>query len=155
MIKDRYSNDLTEAEGIKKRLQEYTEKLYRKGLNDPDNHDGVVIHLDPDILECEVKEALESIITNKPSGSDGYLAELFKILKDVAVKVLHIICQQICHTICHTKLSCGHRTGKGHFSFQSQGRAKPNNVQTTIQLHSFHMLTRLCSKCFRLGFSSS
>ena len=91
----------------------------------------------------------------KPSGSDGYLAELFKILKDVAVKVLHIICQQICHTICHTKLSCGHRTGKGHFSFQSQGRAKPKNVQTSIQLHSFHMLTRLCSKCFRPGFSSS
>ena len=78
MIKDRYSNDLTEAEGIKKRLQEYTEELYRKGLNDPDNHDGVVIHLDPDILECEIKWILGSITMNKASGGDGIQLSYFK-----------------------------------------------------------------------------
>ena len=87
--------DLTEAEGIKKRLQEYTEKLYKRHLHDPDNHDGVIIHLEPDILECEVKWALESITTNKASGADGIPAELFQILKDDAVKILHSICQQI------------------------------------------------------------
>ena len=86
--------DLTEAEGIKKRWQEYTEKLYKKDLHDPDNHDGVITHLQPDILECEVKWALQSITTNKASGGEGIPVELFQILKDDAVKVLHSICQQ-------------------------------------------------------------
>ena len=90
--------DLTEAENIKKRWQEYTEKLYKKDLNDQDNHDGVITHLEPDILECEVKRALESITMNKASGGDGIPVELFQILKDDAVKVLHSICQQIWKT---------------------------------------------------------
>ena len=94
-IKDRNSMDLTEAEDIKKRWQEYTEELYKKDLHDPDNHDGVITHLESDILECEVKWALGSIITNKASGGDGIPVELFQILKDDAVKVLHSICQQI------------------------------------------------------------
>ena len=90
---DRNGMDLTEAEDIKKRWQEYREELYRKDIHDPDNHDGVVTHLEPDILECEVKWALGSITTNK--DSDGIPAELFQILKNDAVKVLHSICQQI------------------------------------------------------------
>ena len=94
-IKDRNSEDLTEAEQIKKRWQEYTEELNEKGLTDPDNQDGVVTYLEPDILVYEVKWALGSITTNKASGSDGIPAELFRILKDDAVKVLHSICQQI------------------------------------------------------------
>ena len=91
-IKDRNSKDLTEAEEIKKKWQDYTEKLYKISLNDPDNHAGMVTHLEPDILECEVKWAFGNIITNKASGGDGIPAELFKILKDDAVKVLHSIC---------------------------------------------------------------
>ena len=87
--------DLTEAEDIKKRWQEYTEELYKKDLHDPDNHDGVITHSEPDILECEVKWALESITTNKVSGGDRIPVELFKILKDDAVNMLHSICQQI------------------------------------------------------------
>ena len=90
--------DLTEAEDIKKRWQEYTEELYKKDLYDPDNHDGVIIGLEPDILECEVKWALGSITMNKASGVDGIPVELFQILKDVTVKVLHAICQQIWKT---------------------------------------------------------
>ena len=90
--------DLTEAEDIKKRWQEYTEELYKKDLHDPDNHDGVITHLEPDILECEVKWALESITTNKASGGDGIPVELFQILKSDAVKVLHLIHQQIWKT---------------------------------------------------------
>ena len=90
--------DLTEAEDIKKRWQEYTEELYKKGLHDPDNHDGVITHLEPGILECKVNWALGSITTNKASGSDGIAVELFQILKDDAVKVLHSICQQIWKT---------------------------------------------------------
>ena len=97
-IKDRNGTDLTEAEDIKKRWQEYTEELYKKYLHDPDNHDGVITHLEPDILECEVKWALGSITTNKASGDDGIPVELFQILKDDAVKVLHSICQQIWKT---------------------------------------------------------
>ena len=85
--------DLTEAEDIKKRWQEYTEELYKKDLHDPDNHNGVIIHLEPDILECEVKWALESITMNKVSGGDGISVELFQILKDDAMKVLNSICQ--------------------------------------------------------------
>ena len=94
-IKDRNGMDLTEAEDIKKRWQEYTEELYKKDLHHPDNHNGVIIHLEPDILECEVKWALASITTNKAHGDDGIPAEIFQILKDDAVKVLHSICQQI------------------------------------------------------------
>ena len=90
--------DLTEAEDIKKRQEEYTEELYKKDFNDPDNHDGVITHLESDILECEVKWALGSITTNKASGGDGFPVELFHILKDDAVKVLHSICQQISKT---------------------------------------------------------
>ena len=93
-IKDRNGRDLTE-EDIKKRWQEYTEELYKKDLHDPDNHNDVITHLEPDILECEVKTALGSITTNKASGGDGIPVELFQILKDDAVKVLHSICQQI------------------------------------------------------------
>ena len=94
-MKERNGIDLTEAEHIKKRWQEYTQKLYKKDLNDPDNHDGVITHLELDILECKIKWALGSITTNKASGSDGIPVELFQILKDDAVKVLHSICQQI------------------------------------------------------------
>ena len=90
--------DLTEADDIKKRWQEYTEELYKKDLHDPDNHDGVITHLQPDILECEVKWTLGSITANKASGGDGISVELFQILKDDAVKVLHSICQQIWKT---------------------------------------------------------
>jgi len=98
LIKDRNGMDLTEAEDIKKRWQEYTEELDKKDLHDPDNHDGVITDLEPDILECEVKWALESITTNTASGGDGIPVELFHILKDDAVKVLHSICQQIWKT---------------------------------------------------------
>ena len=94
----------------------------KKGLHDPDIHDGVITHLESDILECEVKWALGSITTNKASEGDGIPVELFQILKDDAVKVLHSICQQIC------KLSSGHRTGKGQFSFQFQRKAMPKNA---------------------------
>ena len=90
--------DLTEAEDIKKRRQEYTEELYKKDLHDLDNHDGVIIHLEPDIMECEVKWALESITMNKANGGDEIPVELFQILKDDSVKVLHSICQQIWKT---------------------------------------------------------
>ena len=115
-----------EAEEIKKRRQECTEELYKKGLNDPDNYEGVVTHLELDILECEVKWALGSITMNKANGGGGIPAELFQILKDDAVKVLQSICQQI------WKTSNGYRTGKGQFSFQSQRMAMPKNLQTTI-----------------------
>ena len=96
--KDRNGLDLTEAEDIKKRWQEYKEELYKKDLHDQGNHDGVITHLEPDILECEVKWVLESITTNKISGHDGIPVELFHILKDDAVKVLHSICQQVWKT---------------------------------------------------------
>ena len=95
LIKDRNGMDLTEAEDIKKRWQEYTEELYKKYLHDPDNHDGVITDLEPDILACEITWALGNITTNKANGGDGILAELFQILKDDAVKVLNSIWQQI------------------------------------------------------------
>ena len=128
--------DLTEGEDIKKRWQEYTEELYKKYLHDPDNHDGVITNLEPDILECEVKWALGSITTNKASASDGIPEELFQILKDDAVKVLHSTCQQI------WKIQQCHRTGKGQFSFQSQRKAMAKNAQSTAQLHSSHTLAK-------------
>ena len=134
--KDTNGMNLTEAEDIKKRWQEYTEELYEKDLNDPNNHNGMITHLEPDILECEVKRALGSITMNKASGGDEIPVELFQILKDDTVEVLHSICQQ------PGKLSSGHRTGKGQFSFQSQRQAMPKNVQTTTQLHSSHKLVK-------------
>ena len=97
-IRDKNSKNLIETEEIKKRWQEYTEELYKKGLKDPNNLDGVVTHLEPDILECKVKWALGSITMNKASGGDRIPAELFKILRDDAIKVLHSICQQIWKT---------------------------------------------------------
>ena len=135
-IKDRNGMDLTEAEDIKKRWQEYTEERYKKDLHDQYNHDGMITHLEPDNLECEVKWALGSITMNKASGGDGIPVELFQILKDDTVKVLHSICPQF------GKLRSGHRTGKGQFSFQSQRKAMPKNVQTIAQLHSPHMLAK-------------
>ena len=134
-IKDRNSKDLREAEDIKNKWQEYTE-LYKKDLHDPDNHDDVITNLEPDILECAVKWALESITTNKASGGDGIPDELFQILKDDAVKVLHSICQQI------WKTQQWPQDWKGQFSFQSQRKAMPKNAQTTTQLRSSHMLVK-------------
>ena len=114
--------------------QAHTEELYKKDPHDPNNDDGVSTHLEPDILECELKWALESITTNKASGDDGIPGELFQILKDDAVKC----CTQYARKF--GKLSSGHRTGKGQFSFQSQRKAMPKNAQTTAQLHSSHTL---------------
>ena len=128
-IKNRNGIHLTEAKDIKKRWQEYLAELHKKDLNDPDNHDGVITHLEPDILECELKWALGSITTNKARRGDRIQAELFKILKDDAVKVLHSICQQI------WKASSVHSTEQSEFSFQSQRKAMPRNVQATTQLH--------------------
>ena len=128
--------DLTEAEDIKKRWQEYTEELYKKDLHDPDNYNGVITHLEPDLLECEVKWALGSITTNKTSGSDGIPVELFQILKYDAVNVPYSICHK------SGRLSSDHRTGKGQISFQSQRRAMLKNVQITAQLHTSHMLAK-------------
>ena len=121
----------TEAEDIKKRWQEYTEKLYKKDLHDQDNHDGDITHLKPDILECEVKWALGSITMNKASGGDEIPVELFQILKDDAVKVLHSMTANL------GKRNSGHRTGKDQFSFQSQRKAMPKNAETPSQLYSF------------------
>ena len=135
-VKDRNDMDLTEAEDSKKSWQVYTEELYRKDLHDPDNHDGVITHLEPDILECKAKGALGSITMNKASGCDGIPVELFQILKDDAVKVLLSVCQQL------RKLSSGHRIGKVQFSFQSQRKAIPKNTETTTQLHSSHTLVK-------------
>ena len=108
----------------------------KKDLHDPDNHDGVITHLEPDILECDVKWALENITMNKASGGDGIPVELFQILKDDAVKVLHSICQQI------WKTQQWPQDWKGQFSFQSQRKAMPKNAQTTAQLHSSHILVK-------------
>ena len=127
-IKNTNGMDVTEAEDIKKRWQEYLAELHKKDLNNPDNHNGLITHLEPDILECKLKWALGSITTNKTRGGDRIEAELFQILKDDAVKVLHSICQQI------WKTSSVHRTGKGQFSFQSLRKAMPKNVQATTQL---------------------
>ena len=126
---------LHSAEDIKKRWQEYTEELYKKDHHDPDNHDGVIIHLEPDIPECEVKWALGSIITNKASGGDGIPVELFQILKEYAVKVLYSICQQI------WKSQQWPQDWKRSV-FQSQRKAMPKNAQTITQLHSSHMVVK-------------
>ena len=129
-IKDRNGMDLTEAEDIKKRWQEYTEELYKKDLHDPDNHDGVITHLEPDILEYEVGWALESITMNKARGGDGIPVEPFQILRDDAVKVVHTCTSKF------GKLCSGHRTGRCQFSFQFQRKAMPKSTQTTTHLHS-------------------
>ena len=135
-IKDRSGMDLTEGEDIKKRWQEQTEELY-KNLHNPDNYDGVITHLEPDILACKVKWVLGSTTMNKASGGDGIPVELFQILKDDAVKVLHSICQQIWRT-----QQWPHGTGKGQFSFRFQRKAMPKNAQSTAQLHSSHTLEK-------------
>ena len=111
-------------------------RTVQKGLSDPDNHDGVVTHLEPDILECEVKWALGSIAMNKTSGGDGIPAELVHIQKMMLLKCYSQYASKF------GKLSSGHRTGKGQFSFQSQRKAMPKNAQTTAQLHSSHMLVK-------------
>ena len=129
-IKDR-NMDLTEAEDIKKRWQEYTEELHKKDLHDPDNHDGVITNLEPYILECEVKWALESIITNKANGGDGIPIELFQIVNDDAVKVLHSICQQI------WKTQQWPQDWK-----RSVFIPIPKNAQTSVQLCSSHTLAK-------------
>ena len=135
-MKDRNNMDLTEAEDIKKRWQEYTEELFKKDLHDPDNHNGVITHLEPNFLECKGKWALGNITTNKASGGDGIPAELFQILNDDLLKY----CTQYASKF--GKLGSGHRTGKGHFSFHSQRKAMLKNVQTPTQLHSSHMLVK-------------
>ena len=127
---------LTEAEDIKKRWEEYIEELHKKDLNDPDNHNGAITYLEPNILECEIKWALGSITTNKANGGDGIPVELFQILKDDAVKVGHSICHHI------WKTQWWPQDLKGQFSFQSQRKAMPKNVQTAAQLHSSHTLVK-------------
>ena len=126
----------TEAEDIKRRWQEYTEELYKKDLHDPDNHDGVIIQLEPDILECEVKWALESITTSKVSGGDGIPVEIFQILKDDAVKMLHSICQPI------WKTQQWPQDWIRSVFIQSQRKTMPKQAQTTAQLHSSHTLVK-------------
>ena len=123
------TSNAEEAE-VERFYEEYTEELYKKDLHDPDNHDGMITNLEPDLLDCDVKWALGSILRNKASGSDGIPVELFQILKDDAV------------TSKFGELGSGHRTGKGQFSFQSQRKAMQKNVQTTEQLHSSHMLVK-------------
>ena len=128
--------DLTEAEGIKKRWQKYTEGLYKKDHNDPDNHDGVITHLEPGILEYEVKWAIGSITTKKANGGDGIPAQLLQILKDDAGKVLHSVCQQI------WKTQQWPQDWKRSVFIPSQRKAMPKNAQTTAQLHSSHTLVQ-------------
>ena len=132
-IKDRNGRDLTEAEDM---WQEYTEELYKKDLHEEDNHNGVITHLEPDILECEVKWTLGSITKNKASGGDGIPVELFEILKDDAVKMLHSICQQI------WKTQQWPQDWKKSVFIQSQRKTMPKNAQTTAQLHSSHTLVK-------------
>ena len=136
-IKDRNGMYLTEAEDIKKRWQEYTEELNKKDLHDPDNHDGVITHLEPDILECEVKWAFTM---NKARGGDGIPTELFQVLKNDVVKVLHSICQQI------WKTQQWPQDWKRSFSFQSPRKEMPKNAQTTAQWHSSHRLAKVMLK---------
>ena len=129
----KYGNgmDLTEAEDFKKRWQKYTEELYKKDLHNPDNHDGMITHLEPDILECEVKWALGSITTNKASGGDGIPVELSQILSAALNMPANLE---------NSAVATG--TGQGRFSFQSQRKAMPKNAQTTTQLHSSHTLVK-------------
>ena len=135
-IKDRNGMDLTEVEDIKKRWQEYTEELYKKDLHDPDDHDGVITHLESDILECEVKWALGSITMNKANGGDGIPVELFQILKGDVVKMLHSICQQI------WKTQQWPQGWKRSVFIPVLKMAMSKNAQTATQLHSSHMLVK-------------
>ena len=135
-IKDRNGMDITEAEDIKKTWQEYTEELYKKDLHNPDNHDEVLTNLEPDILECEVKRALESITVSKASGGYGIPVELFQILKDDAVKVLHSIGQQI------WKTQQWPQYWKRSVFIPVPKKAMQKNAQTTAQLHSSHTLVK-------------
>ena len=128
--------DLTEAEDIKKRWQEYTEEPYKRDLNNPDNHNGVITHIEADILECQLKGVLRSITTNKASRGDGILVEIFQILKDDAVKVLHSICQQI------WKTQHWPQDWKRTAFVPNPRKPIPKNVQTTTQLPSSHMLAK-------------
>ena len=146
-IKFRKCMDLTEAEDIKKGWQEYTEELYKKYLHEPDNHNGVITHLEPDILECEVKWALESITTNKASGDDGIPVELFQTLKDDAVKVLHSICQQIWN------IQQWPQDWKRSVFIPIPKKGNAKKAQNTTQLHSSHTL--VCSKFSKPGFSNT
>ena len=135
-IKDRIGMELTEAGDIKKRWQEYTEELYKKDLHDPDNYDGVLTHLEPDILECNIKWALGSITMNKANGGDRIPVELSQILKDDAVKVLHSIYQHI------WKTQQWPQDWKRSVFIPIPKKAMPKNAQTTTQLHSSHMLVK-------------
>ena len=128
--------DLTQAEDIKKRWQEYTEELYKKDLHDPDDHNGVITHLETDILECEVKWALEASLQTKLVEVMEFQLSYFKSSKMMLCKC----CTQ--YASIFGKLSSGHRTGKGQFSLQSQRKAMPKNAQTTTQLHSSHTLVK-------------
>ena len=136
LIKDRNGTDLIEAEDIKKRWQEYTEELYKKELHDPDNHNGMITHLEPDILECEVKWALGSVTTNKATGGDGIPVYLFQTLKDDVVKVLHSMCQKIWKTEQLPK------DWKRSVFIPNPKEGNAKDVQNTAQLHSSHMLAR-------------
>ena len=138
---------ITEAEDIKKRWQEYTEELYKKVLHDPANHDGVITHLEPDIQECEVKWALESITTNKASGGDRIPVELFQVLKDDAVKVLHSICQQL------WKTQQWAQDWKRSVFFPIPKKCNAKECSSMAQLHLSHMLAKYCSKSSKLGFN--
>ena len=135
-IKNKNDMDLTEAEDTKKRWQEYTEELFKKDLNDPNNCDSVMTHLELDILECKVKWALGSITMNKASGGDGIPVELFQILKVDAMKVLHSICQQI------WKTQQWPQHWKRSVFIPIQRKAMPKNAQTTTQLHASHILVK-------------
>ena len=134
-IKDRNHMDLTEAEDIKKRWQEYTEELYKKD-HDPDNDDSMITHLEPDILECEIKWALGSITTNKASGGNGIPVELLQILKNDAVNVLHSICQQV------WKTQQGPQDQKRSVFIPIPKKGNAKNAQTTAQLYSSHTLVK-------------
>ena len=149
LIKDRNGMDLTEAEDIKKRQQEYTEELYKKDLHDQDNHDGVITHLEPDILECEVKWALESIAMNKASGGDGIPVELFQILKDDAVKVLPSICQQVWKT---QKWPQDWKRS-GFIPIEKKGNSKECSNYYTIALISH--ASKVMLKILQAGFSNT
>ena len=142
------SKDLTEADDIKRQWQEYRE-LYKKDLHDPNNHSGVITHLEPDILECEVKWALGSITANKASGGDGIPVELFQILKDDAVKVLHSICQQIWQT------QQWPQDWKMSVFIPISKKGNVKNAQTTTQLHSSHTLAKYCSEFSKSGFTNT
>ena len=147
-IKNRNGLDLTEAEDVK-RWQEYTEERYKKELHDPDNHDGVITHLEPDILECEVKWALESITTNKASGGDGIPVELFQILKDDAVKVLLSICQQI------WKTQQWPQDWKRSVFIPIPKKGNAKECSDYHRIAPVSMLTKQCSKFSKPGFRNT